>query len=407
MNRAAKHAPDAGEIQDRAGNVIPFPKRERPPEGPVSREGLQWYVDHPKEAAAAGIEPWRLKIVAYRLSVLDALGPEPEPKPYTPEEIAKIVAEVEAATGKKVVRVTTTTDVLRRDDSADDDPPGEAGKTASNRVPFHEATAIYPMLDGEPLKRLKADIKARGRLIKKIVRCKNEDGQWVILDGRARYDICLEFGIEPDFIDSDKIDDPETYLVSVNLHRVLSDLHRALIAARTVTAERGGDRNTLAKKSDTSNSGIPTFGGKQKQRTAAEAAAIYRLGLDSVKRARAILDRSEKVPEFVAAIERADHWWVSIDRAYGVVIPTKVEELDGLTSEEKQRQWLKDNKLFKRAAKPPLSPFDSFARKWRYLSEEEQQRFAIDFAMTLLIDRARRDGVTEIAIGEARIIIDP
>ena len=153
MNRADNLRPSDQAKQ--ADNVIPFPKRDGPPEGPVSREGLQWYVDHPKEAAAEGIKPWQLKIVAHRLNVLDALGPEPEAKPYTPEEIAEIVAEVEKATGKRVVRVTTTTDVLRRDDSAD-----EAFDRQSDiyDLPFHPAADLFPMMDKAELEALAENI---------------------------------------------------------------------------------------------------------------------------------------------------------------------------------------------------------------------------------------------------------
>ena len=289
-------------------------------------------------------------------------------------------------------------------DSLDDDEGAGANAPGSNRVPFHKATRIYPMMSGDRFKEVKADIKANS-LIKKIVRCKNDDGQWAILDGRARYDICLELGIEPKFVDSD-IPNPETYLMSVNLmRRDLSDLQRNLIAARTVTAKVGGDRLSGYEQT-VSISATCADGGKPKEeRTIEEAAAIYRRKSSGVERARTILDRG--TPQFIACIERADYSWVSTKKAIDIVTLTTTEKLDDLTSEEKQRQWLKDNNLFKRAKKPPLGPLESFRRKWGYLSPEDRRKFAANDALPWLIEQARLDGVTEIAIGDAKIIIDP
>ena len=74
-------------------------------------------IERRQRESGFDIDVWRQEVIAERQRILEELGPEPEPKPYTPEEIAKIVAEVEAAMGKKIVRVTPTTDVLRRDDA--------------------------------------------------------------------------------------------------------------------------------------------------------------------------------------------------------------------------------------------------------------------------------------------------
>jgi hypothetical protein len=109
----------------------------------------------------------------------------------------------------------------------------------SNRYPFHEATEIYPEMGKERRKDLAADIKANG-LHHRIVLCMSKKhGRLAVLKGRARYDACLETGVEPEF--EEYHGDPEAYLVSVNLRTDRSNLQRCLIAARTVTARPGGD----------------------------------------------------------------------------------------------------------------------------------------------------------------------
>ena len=76
--------PSPAQTQERrSAEIIAFP---RPPDGRVSREGLQWYVDHPKEAAAESIAPWQLEAIAYRLRVLDEIAERDrlDPEPVLP-----------------------------------------------------------------------------------------------------------------------------------------------------------------------------------------------------------------------------------------------------------------------------------------------------------------------------------
>lgn len=237
-----------------------------------------------------------------------------------------------------------------------------------------------------------------------IVLCKNQHDQLAVLDGRDRYDICLETRIEPQFVEW--TGEPETMLVSANLHRDLSRLQRDLIAARTVTAKRGGDR-ILGDNRKESAISIPAKsgnGGKPNERTVEEAAAIYRRNPAGVERARAILDRG--LPQLIARIDSGDYFWLSTSKAYGIVTPTGPEKAEGLTSEAKQRQWLEDHPAYKRAqAKPPLSPAERFQRNWRNLSDEDKKQFALDFAIPWLVGDAKLDGTTEIALPEARIIV--
>jgi hypothetical protein len=137
-------------------------------------------------------------------------------------------------------------------------------------------------------------------------------------------------------------------------------------------------------------------------RTIEEAAEIYHLSPRSVARARHILD--DGIPEFIAAIDSGDYPWLSITKAEEIVTPTTTEKLDRLTSAAKQRNWLRGERLKKRV-NPPLGQAERFQRSWRYLSFEDQQRFVIEEALPFLIAQARLDGLTEIALPDATIIL--
>lgn len=58
-------------------------------------------------------------------------------------------------------------------------------------LPFHEAAAIFPLMEGEAFEQLKADIKAHG------LRVPVWTYQGKVIDGRNRYRACKELGIEP------------------------------------------------------------------------------------------------------------------------------------------------------------------------------------------------------------------
>jgi hypothetical protein len=190
--------------------------------------------------------------------------------------------------------------------------------------------------------------------------------------------------------------------MSANLRRYLSNLQRDLIAARTVTAKPGGDRNSMSMKSKGSKSASRADGGKPKERTIEVAAAMYHLSEAGVRRARHILDLG--IPEFIAAIDSGNCPWLSVTKADEIVTPTTAEKLDGVTSAAKQREWLRGERLKKRV-NPPLGQAERFQRSWGYLSFEGQKRFVIEEALPFLIAQARLDGLTEIALPDATILL--
>ncbi len=91
---------------------------------------------------------------------------------------------------------------------------------------FHEAAAIFPLLQDDALDGLADDIVEHG-LLEPIELL---DGE--IIDGRNRYRACLMRGVEPDFYDVEP-DDPVSYVISRNLHRRhLNESQRGMVGAR-------------------------------------------------------------------------------------------------------------------------------------------------------------------------------
>jgi ParB-like chromosome segregation protein Spo0J len=91
---------------------------------------------------------------------------------------------------------------------------------------FHQYANLFPMLSGDALEGLKADIEQHG--VRDPVVLLNGE----ILDGRNRYTCAVELGI--DFPTQEyQGDDPLSFVISHNLHRRhLTESQRASIAAR-------------------------------------------------------------------------------------------------------------------------------------------------------------------------------
>jgi hypothetical protein len=105
----------------------------------------------------------------------------------------------------------------------------------------HTFADIFPRLkdiDPDGFKGLVEDIKARGQQEPIMI----YEGK--ILDGRNRYDACVEAKIEPkprEFIGTD----PLGYVLSANLHRRhLNESQRAMVAAKLATLELGANQHS-------------------------------------------------------------------------------------------------------------------------------------------------------------------
>jgi phage N-6-adenine-methyltransferase len=101
---------------------------------------------------------------------------------------------------------------------------------------FHQYANLFPMLSGDALEGLKADIEQHG--VRDPVVLLNGE----ILDGRNRYTCARELGIEFPTVEYTG-DDPLAFVISHNLHRRhLTESQRASIAARVANMPRGTNR---------------------------------------------------------------------------------------------------------------------------------------------------------------------
>ena len=144
---------------------------------------------------------------------------------------------------------------------------------------FHPAADIFPMMPESELAALADDIRANG--LREPVWL--YEGQ--ILDGRNRYVACQLADVEPatrEWMGAD----PVAFVVSMNLHRRhLNESQRGMSAARAATMQRGRPET---------NSPRGLF-------TQPEAASMLNVGLNTVKRARTVLDRG--TPEMIQKVD--------------------------------------------------------------------------------------------------------
>lgn len=93
---------------------------------------------------------------------------------------------------------------------------------------FHPASNLFPLLDGEDFEKFKKDIQKNGCLEPVIIL---DD---MILDGRNRWRVCEELGIQPT-IKEICTDTPVEFVLSMNLHRRhLTESQKAQIGAEAL-----------------------------------------------------------------------------------------------------------------------------------------------------------------------------
>jgi len=160
-------------------------------------------------------------------------------------------------------------------------------------IKFHPAADLFPLLTGESLAELVADVEKHGQL-EPIVLCKGK-----ILDGRNRYRACLELGVEPEFWDWDgECGDPVTYSLSKNVkrrHLTPSQLAMVALAALPLfekeAAKRQGERTDLRAI-------LPEGTGRRARDDAAKAVGV---SARYVQDAKAISAASPELAEEVKA----------------------------------------------------------------------------------------------------------
>lgn len=163
---------------------------------------------------------------------------------------------------------------------------------------YHEIANIFPLLDEEALTRLTADIAANG-LHDPITL--HLDGR--ILDGRNRFRACERAGVTPAYHTWDGVGSALDFVISRNLHRRhLTDVQRALVAARVANLPRGsnqwnGVNSTTTDEISNETEDLSAEGSSIRQ---ADAAALLTVSQSSVARGRIVIDHA--VPELVASV---------------------------------------------------------------------------------------------------------
>ena len=152
-------------------------------------------------------------------------------------------------------------------------------------IEFHEVANIFPMMSATEFESLKTDIQDNG-LLEAIWR---HDGK--IIDGRNRYQACVETGVTPHFREWDGIGSLTAFVVSLNLHRRhLTESQRGMVAAKLANIELGQNQHFLG------SANLRTH-----QISQAEAAELLNVSERTVTAAAKVKD--EGALELVRAVE--------------------------------------------------------------------------------------------------------
>ncbi len=183
---------------------------------------------------------------------------------------------------------------------------------ATTRYDSHPISKIFPEMSGDDKKELIDDIRKNG-LQEPIILFEGK-----ILDGRNRQQACATAGIEPSYVEFEKLGTlartagPVAYVISRNLkRRHLTPSQRAVIAAEALPMfeteakkrREGGVKidETLAPKGAKGESAPPPVKGKASEQAAKAAGVSAR----SVERAKALKKKSPKKFEEVKAGKRS------------------------------------------------------------------------------------------------------
>jgi hypothetical protein len=183
---------------------------------------------------------------------------------------------------------------------------------------YHPYADLFPLMGGDELAALAADIAANG-LREKIVR---HEGK--VLDGRNRLRACELADVDPRFADYEG-DDPLGFVVSKNLHRRhLTESQRAMVAGRLANLQ------------------APKSGTRKAVTAAAESLSVSPRSVDAARKVEA-----DGVPELADAVEKGE---VSVSAAAEVAKLPKADQRKAVRS---GLGAIKD--AAKKAKAPPVS----------------------------------------------------
>lgn len=176
---------------------------------------------------------------------------------------------------------------------------------------FHPFAEIFPLLEGDELDSLAADIKTNG--LQKVITLY----QGKVLDGRNRFLACQKVKVKPRYHKFDGDDEAALVFVwSANAHRRhMTPQQRAMAAARFATLGKGGDPNA-----------------PRGALTQTEAAEGLDVGRRSVQRAKKVVEHGSKALQ--DAVQSGE---VPLTKAASVTDLPKREQLKAakLTPEQK------------------------------------------------------------------------
>lgn len=170
----------------------------------------------------------------------------------------------------------------------------------------HPLAELLPVMTDEQYQELKSDIEKNGQ----HESIKLYDHQ--ILDGRHRFLVCQQLGIQPK-VEQWTGTDARQYVISVNLkRRHLSANQRALAAASMATAARGRNKHTAVAAPSQE-----------------EAAALFGISPDSIQRAKKVL--ADATPAIIEMVRKDE---LAIAKAAQVAKLPKKEQLKALRSKK-------------------------------------------------------------------------
>jgi ParB-like chromosome segregation protein Spo0J len=165
----------------------------------------------------------------------------------------------------------------------------------------HPAAEIYPLMEGEELAALVADIQQNG-LLEPIVLL---DGK--ILDGRNRFTACREAGIEPRFVNSEPLADPIQYVISKNERRRHLTPSQCAAAAAKADAyheqqqKQAHQRKRASQNNDTGRAVRQLIVGQRSGRSDDAVAKMFGTNRESLRQARRVRQEDHQLFEEVKA----------------------------------------------------------------------------------------------------------
>lgn len=190
---------------------------------------------------------------------------------------------------------------------------------------YHTLSTLFPKMSGRAFKALVKDIQQNGQKVPIVTH------QGKILDGRHRFEACLELNKDPDTVSLPDGQDPLSYVISINSQkRDLSQSQRGMVGAKLTNTPKTGGRpkavadGTIAPNGDEEPGKVAGFHADGAGWVSVvDAAGMMGCSVRMVRSARRILERG--VPALIDAINNDQ---IAVNRA---------EKVSGLSADEQQK----------------------------------------------------------------------